>query len=760
MGAVQSLLGQDAPTQPDTNNSRPSVEPLHLSWVSNKLQRDMAAKFSEIEMLSLRQLLVQLKATQDKEDKQKELDRINQSSDTSSSESQQQHQKSRKVAGITEATFVEYLGLPEDHCGAGRLFFRSFHNLAVYPDRPDSFPSRETPHNLVLRDFIKPLALYCKKVDQNILHDINPLKAIFESFAEVGPNDHQPSELAADTHHIHNTDTENTLPREGQGSLQTSKTMEDSLKDLTLQSNFEWNPDEDFSIEQGPPVKATDLVEVLVGLFWLIQRLLQDPSGKIAPHTEATKRSNRQRAAQIVEQIIQYSRPSTHVHEPIDIRTETIDFTMFSKFTTRNAPQLFDVLSPYFYSIFLIGNTLNRTVTPAATTVGKLVLPGVSPIPTLNTTSDILTPENIALVSWFVPFKSASPTLTCLYNGSINGFSMNQFEVHVCKYPAPTLLLLLVERQTTATPTMGRRQSISFGTSSSRQRNSISSNSPPYSSLWESSGRKSSFDKQAGRSPTTPHSAGSILNTIVDEPSAEAAPNAQGNDTETSPTKVTPRKAQKERMILGAYVTETWKVSKSGWGNDSFALFELSPCFEVFPAKKSPSTGSSTAGALPTAPSMPGGRTTRTSPTMGSGASSGLNNRHYVHFLKNAGVGFGGQESESCMLYMDDNLRYGNYRQDFAGGNVYMSAGGARQSGFEVDFEIVECEVWGLGGPEAKARQQKDWDFEQREANRRATVHLRSKDGEQDIDRDLLEMAGVIDPDRGHRHARRQSAAS
>ncbi|KAF9111413.1 hypothetical protein BGX30_007608 [Mortierella sp. GBA39] len=40
---------------------------------------------------------------------------------------------------------------------------------------------------------------------------------------------------------------------------------------------------------------------------------------------------------------------------------------------------------------------------------------------------------------------------------------------------------------------------------------------------------------------------------------------------------------------------------------------------------------------------------------------------------------------------MDNNLRYGNYRQDFAGGNVYMNTGGARQSGFEVDFEIVEC---------------------------------------------------------------------
>jgi hypothetical protein len=636
----------------------------------------------------------------------------------------------------------EYLGFPDDHCRAGHLFFRSFHNLAVYPDSPDSFPSRETPHNLVLRDFIKPLALYCNKVDPNTLLDVKPLKAIFESFAEVTYKDHQLSEPAAETHHPSTTDTENKLPLEEQGSLQKSRTMEDSLKDLTLQSNFEWNPDEDDSIEQGSLVKATDLVEVLVGLFWLIQRLLQDPSGKTSPHTEATKRSNRQRAAQIVEHIIQYSRTSNHVHEPIDIRTETIDFGMFSKYTMRNAPYLFDVLSPYFYSIFLIGNTLNRISTPAATTVGKLILPGTSPIPTINTTSGILTPENIALVSWFVPFKSASPSLTCLYNGSAHGFSMNQFEVHVCKYPAPTLLLLLVERQTTVTPTVARRQSISFGSSSTRQRTSISSNSPPYNSSWESIGHRSSFDKLAGRSPVTPVSAGSPLDAIVDEPSAEAAPNTQGNDTETSPTKVTPRKTQKERMILGAYVTETWKVSKSGWGNDSFALFELSPCFEVFPAKKTPGTGSTATGLPISTSSRPGGRATRTSPTIGSGTSSGASaapsNRHYIHFLKNAGVGFGGRESESCMLYMDDNLRYGNYRQDFAGGNVYMSAGGARQAGFEVDFEIVECEVWGLGGPEAKARQQKEWDFEQREANRRATVHLRSKDGEQDIDRDIL----------------------
>lgn len=99
MGAVQSLLGQDPATQPDTNNRHPSVEPLHLSWVSSKLQRDMATKFSEIELLSLRQLLAQLKATQDKQDKTNQPD-------SSSSDTQQQQQKGCKVAGITEATFV------------------------------------------------------------------------------------------------------------------------------------------------------------------------------------------------------------------------------------------------------------------------------------------------------------------------------------------------------------------------------------------------------------------------------------------------------------------------------------------------------------------------------------------------------------------------------------------------------------------------------------------------------------------------------
>ncbi|KAF9295330.1 Restriction of telomere capping protein 5, partial [Mortierella antarctica] len=716
---------------------------------------------TELELFSLRQVVAHLKEEQQKETL---AHPATTSEPTTTPEHPQKH-----PPGITEETFVKYLGIPPEHSQAGKLFFRSFHNLSVYPETPSS---EHTPC-LVQRDFIKPLALYCHKVGEDTLLGVKPLKAIFESFAE--PVVSLPTNTVTAEEKVH-VDIQDALPLEGQGSLKKSKTMEDSLRDLTLQSNFEWNPEDDDFADHGAKVKALDLVEVIGGLLWLIQKIIVDsPEGTNALYNNgtATLTSPRQgqlahskRAMDIVEHMIQYGKTPTHLHDPIDLTVETIDFGLFTKYISRNAPNLFEVLSPYFYSIFLIGKTMRRTetlllsssssVTPTGaetaigTGTGAMVLPGISPIPALESPSDILTHDYLSLLSWFLPRQKTAPRLTSLYSGSKHGFSMNQFEVHVCKYPAPTLFLLLVERQKTDTPTMNRRKSISFG--STRNRSSIS-NSPPFMPYGQE-GRRPSLDK-AGKIHISPTSSGNVLNTIVDgattEPEDGSSPSAQ-KATDLGPIQVTPRRP-KERMVLGAYVTETWKVSKAGWGNDSFALFELSPCFEVFPAKRKASTSSS---SIPTSRSPP----YRITSPRNASPTSEPTNLHFAHFLKNAGVGFGGAESESCMLYMDDNLRYGNYRQDFAGGNIYTSAGGARQSGFDVEFEIVECEVWGLGGPEAKARQQKEWDFEQREANRRASIHLR-KDGEQDIDRDLLEMAGVLDPDRGHRHerhARRQSA--
>ncbi|KAF9197791.1 hypothetical protein BGZ49_001628 [Haplosporangium sp. Z 27] len=774
MGALISSLESDSSSDSSSNNNNnnnndptttSSVKPNDsidsVSWLSNKLQSDMAAKFTQIELLSLRQLFQDLKQSQDNPAKP-----ASPSSSSSDSRARQQLQQShisqqpkakdvkmvvRPIPGIIESTFVEYLGFPADKSYVGQLFFRSFYNLSNYPDNPKELADHQQPLNLTVKDFIKPLALFCQKVDQNTLLDVNPIKVIFESFAE---RPHSPahqdnaspvpsSNTDVMSNNNMNIDTNDSAPLEKHLPIKRTKTMEDSLRDLASQTNFEWNPEDDDTIDAGPSVKALDLVEIIDGLLWLIQKISNSRNSDTDSQSVVPDSHLRHRAVTMVEHMIRYNRSASNVHLPIDLASEMIDFGMFSKYITRNAPNLFEVLSQYFYSLFLIGNTLN----PPEAASNKFILPGISSIPELSAPSSIITSEHLALISWFLPLKNTTPTLTMLYNGSQHGFSMNQFEVHVCKYPAPTLLLLLVERQKTATPTMNRRQSISFGNTALRHRNSISSNSPvnsSYSTIPGSNGPRSSFDKLIGQSPTTPISTGSVLSTIFDNvPSTgntiTAEPNGAQNSIprqrtslDNTPTTVKPRKFEKERLILGAYVTETWKVSKTGWGNDSFELFELSPCFEVFPAKKSSTTSTPTKSA----PIKTGARGKS---AVATGTTSSQMNRHYIHFLKNVGVGFGGQESESCMLYMDDNLRYGTYKQDYAGGNIYMNAGGARQSGFEIDFEIVECEVWGLGGAEAKARQKKEWDFEQREANRRASIHIRGKGGEQEIDMDLLD---------------------
>ncbi|ORZ11769.1 hypothetical protein BCR41DRAFT_356899 [Lobosporangium transversale] len=727
MGAVQSLFDHEneIAAAAETGRQQSMTDQKNLSWGSTKLHKSMASKFTELEMLSLRTVLQQLQQKQDKAIRQQAAVEANAS---------QTKKDIRPVSGITEATFVEYLDIP-GNSRAAQLLFRSFYNLSVYPDHPETLRSQGLPKVLTARDFIKPLALYCQKVSEGTFVDLNPLKVIFESFAATVPKEQDSAQAHGSDNNVNNTNTDaDTLSSlGGEGSLHRSKTIEDSLKELTLQ----WDPEDEEDVDSGPKVEALDLVEVLDGLFCLIEQVLHytesndngSPTNDSAAEshsvsiTTTTIGSHRHRALIMVEHLIQYSKASSSkgINTPLDLTSELIDFAMFSKYVSRNIPNLFQVLSPYFYNLFLIGNTLRPTGSNTNTsTAGKYILPGVSPIPKMSAPSTILTPETIALVSWFLPLSKTTPTMTLLYAGSQHGFSMSQFESHVCKYPAPTLLLLLVERRKTAAPTSNRRKSISFGSALSHHAPSYNAQLSVESSKW----------------PSDRHSSSS---------------------SEGLPINVAPRPiVRKERLVLGAYVSETWKVSKTGWGNDSFALFELSPWFEVFPAKV---TNSSTTAANKGPPrSLPA----RTSPrqAMGSGgAAANQQKRDYIHFLKNVGIGFGGQESNSCLLFMDDdNFQYGSYRQDFAGGNVYMNAGGERQLGFEIDFEVIECEVWGLGGPEAKARQKKEWDFEQREANRRATIHLRSKDGEQDIDRDLLEMAGVLDPDRGHRHARRQSA--
>ncbi|KAF9165973.1 Restriction of telomere capping protein 5 [Actinomortierella ambigua] len=905
----------------------------HLSIESTALLKSVTAKFTELERYSLRQVLQQVQHERVK-------------SKTTTAAATGDHDKTqdnRRPFTLDESAFIDLLRIPSDGCDAAKLFFRSFHNLSIYPDHQG--PSSPQTVALGIRDLLKPLAFYCHKLPDKSIH-IHPTRAIFESFAQV-PLPSQPQLPESNIHQVaqdgsssadtvrastdrtndHNNNGSNS---EGGGSLHRSKTMEDSLRDLTLHENFEWDPEDDLFTSTGPKVKAIDIVHVFAAVLWLIQTATQEsmpPSSPSSKPSGASMASFLEQARRRVHDMIMYSRKDANIHDPVDLTTEAIDYDTFSHYVNRNMTNAFEILSPFFYNLFLIGDTMVQTAATTTSTAphltpdsvvkqekkNKPLFPESSldvPVATLGISfSDILTSTSLAALSTFVPLKhlKRSTPMTCLYSGNQHGFSMNQFEVHVCKYPAPTLLLLLVERISDSTlslhgdnnrtgrggngtlsspPTshhqhhhshhnLARRTSISFENMSARHRHSVSTGtlighssgngggggsgggggggptaSPPFGNAgtWGVDTRRTSMDRARTASNSSLRShpppppprvlveGQNLTGTLAEEttlsppgspsdvattPSvtvtaaAATEPDAStsGHSAKTCPPPpFTPPRPTKHRMVLGAYVTETWKVSKSGWGNDACMLFELSPDFEVFPARKptvggggggggggrggsgggvgvgaggsgsgSGSTTNNTAShsSSPDRRAYPFGGS---SPLSGGGGGGGIGGsggvqngrlagtattttttarKHYVHFVKQVGIGFGGQDTESCMLFIDDNLRYGTFQQDYAsGGNVYMnSAAGQRRAGFEVEFEIIDCEVWGLGGKEAKERQQKEWEFEQREANRRASIHIRGKDGEQDIDRDLLEMAGVLEPDRGHRHARRKSTA-
>lgn len=85
--------------------SHPLSSDVVQSWVSNKLYKNLASKFTELELLSLRQVLAHLREEQEKE----ALAHLH--TDTAPSESstttlEHAPQKPPSVPGITEETFV------------------------------------------------------------------------------------------------------------------------------------------------------------------------------------------------------------------------------------------------------------------------------------------------------------------------------------------------------------------------------------------------------------------------------------------------------------------------------------------------------------------------------------------------------------------------------------------------------------------------------------------------------------------------------
>jgi len=150
-------------------------------------------------------------------------------------------------------------------------------------------------------------------------------------------------------------------------------------------------------------------------------------------------------------------------------------------------------------------------------------------------------------------------------------------------------------------------------------------------------------------------------------------------------------------LLLGAYVADPWKSTsnpKTCFGSEECALFEVWPVFEKFPASKL--------------------------------------NSNYVYYNPSFGIGFGGlatsgmtsstittSDQNSFRLQVDNTLQYGRYRNDVLRSTKPTYSLSFTRSFFDIPFEVLEIEVFGLGGDLAKGKQDKEWEWEEAEAAKR-----------------------------------------
>ncbi|KAI9243399.1 TLD-domain-containing protein [Phascolomyces articulosus] len=184
---------------------------------------------------------------------------------------------------------------------------------------------------------------------------------------------------------------------------------------------------------------------------------------------------------------------------------------------------------------------------------------------------------------------------------------------------------------------------------------------------------------------------------------------------------------QDKTIVVGVYVPEAWKQSRHYWGSDECFVFELWPTFQVYRAS---------------------GR-----------------NQQYMYYHDDFGIGMGGTSKSSAppkqpshhhstssvslgssqfLLMLDNTLQQGVYAQELY--PPLPTFENHSHTSFYTKFDTINIEVFGLGSEKARQVQEREWDFEKREALRRAGLQFRQADGNQ-VDRELLRMAGIIDDD-------------
>ena len=194
------------------------------------------------------------------------------------------------------------------------------------------------------------------------------------------------------------------------------------------------------------------------------------------------------------------------------------------------------------------------------------------------------------------------------------------------------------------------------------------------------------------------------------------------------PSSIPSKDQPNQTLIYGAYIPTQWKhTGKLCFGDSTTTLFQLSPTHDVFPASPY-STHYTYFNKSPTHPAGLGFGTPI--PTQSSAHTT-----HASHSPFRPGP---------VSLHLDDALEFGIFTHLADGGGSFHTSRlpGRKAASWQDRFEIESLEVWGCGGDEVAEAQRKEWAWQEREAEARRRINLGT--GDQELDRELLKMAGII----------------
>jgi hypothetical protein len=403
-------------------------------------------------------------------------------------------------------------------------------------------------------------------------------------------------------------------------------------------------------------------------------------------------------------------------------RNPGISYKVFRRVVSQTMPNLFNPLTALFEHFFFDDEFEPGNAKRSRASIGSIKEPGpkqrkepeFEQVILPESRGELLTQPLLSHISFIIPPSQLFGNLTLLYSGASNGFSMPTLQTSVFNWHSPSLLL--------------------------------------------------------------------VGGTIIDP---EHAPSSARSFLSSIPyRKFRSSTSAGQRVIYGAYIPVAWKQThKTSFSTNETRLFQLWPQHDLFPA----STQSSNYAYFLRQPSSYTG--------IGFGSPLPENNHS-----RPAGAGSRRRSSLDgeklplgpVSLHMEDSLTYAAFTNDSRGTGSFLPSKLPRSCRLEPEpsdfltvpstlnqsattlsspvtspmspgfknapsriapvakslidwqdvFEIDALEVYGLGGEEVAEQQKQMKQWEEREAERRRGVNMRT--GDIDADRELLKLAGLI----------------